>query len=217
MGECAWDRGGAYTLKPTRKLAAAVITPVTPADAKGMSMFSASAPDATLFSMVSVFVPSSCAYARPDPLVSTRALIWSWMACGMLPGIEMVAWMAALAGSPHGRTSAPMEKVTAGKPTEGVNDVASTRVTSGLVFVHVLVPPTPDSADSQEQPSASGRNGSMIPQTVLVDEPPAIMPKRDVMRRTECMVLQVGLVGWLSGANLYTANGSELDLYAGPG
>jgi hypothetical protein len=145
------------------------MTPDTPTDAMGMSMSVPSAPDSTLFSMVSVFVSriGLYEYVRPDPLSSTRAVIWSWMACGMPVRIMMDACMAALAGSPHGRISAPMEKVIEGT---SVNEKPSLeKVTAGELNSHVLVPPTPDSAGAQEQPSASGRSGSTIPQTVLVE------------------------------------------------
>ena len=121
---------------------------------KGTLMLSVR-PAATLFSMLRVFPLS----VMPDS--PARVLSWSVIADGKPLGNVTVPWTFALAGLPHGRTSAPSWRVTVGSTTAGVVTqpvppghpnpvcVASMKVKPGVVYEQVDDPPTPESASVQ--------------------------------------------------------------------
>ena len=112
---------------------------------KGTLMLS-DRPAATPFSMPISFPLSVM------PCSLARVLSWEGRGSGKsstFDGNVTVPWIFALAGLPHGRTSAPSRRVTVGSTTAGVAREAWMKVKPGVVYEQVDDPPTPEFASVQ--------------------------------------------------------------------
>lgn len=146
----------AHKLRPILMFTEAPVTP-----SMGMAMAAAVPPASTSFEIVTVTAEDVA-----DSVTPSTAEMEVWIPEGKSAGRVIEPSMDADAGEPQGRTDAPRAMVMAGVLTAlETYGTAATTVTLGSVSGHEEVPPMPELAVLQEQPSAEGNTGLRTSQT----------------------------------------------------